>query len=172
MEVWPAVDEVHHSNVKYLYPKAARSNITPALPLSKKHLKKDKGRRCHHSCEIVLVPMWPGLDTLCIEAIHKYFLPVRNNLWGRMCVYLHMNDPHPSFHSSLCYFPQCGSEERKSKGENKHVLFLILYRLSSLGPSERLNHKRVHSLGDILFPPSLNTRYHKPDPENSSSSCI
>lgn len=49
-------------------------------------------------------------------------------------------------------------EERESKeGEDKHVLralfCLILYQLSSLGPSEKLNHKRVQSLGDILFFP-------------------
>lgn len=61
--------------------------------------------------------------------------------------------------------------EEREKLVLRALFCLTLYRLSSLGPSERLNHKRVQSLGDILFSPSLNTLYHIPDPYNFSS-CI
>lgn len=68
-------------------------------------------------------------------------------------------------------------EMLKSKeGEDEHVLWalccLILYQLSSLSPSKRLNHKRIQSQGDILFSPSLNTLYCILDPHNVLSSCI
>lgn len=68
-------------------------------------------------------------------------------------------------------------EEKESKeGEDRHVLRVlfcrILYRLSSLGASEKLNHKRIQSLGDILFSPTLNTVYYSLDPFNFPSSCV
>lgn len=153
------------------------------LPLNEKHWQKqDLSQRCHHSCEIVNFPghvAWP----VCTLSVQQSFLSICTS----MCVYLHIYELHmiptPCFTVHCVIFRSLeGSRvmrgvERKSKGgEEKHVLralfCLILYQLSSLGPSEKLNHKRAQSLGDILFSPCLNTLYYSPDTYNFSSPCI
>lgn len=86
-------------------------------------------------------------------------------------VYIHIYQ-HKVIPTSRCtiqyYFPQHrweGWEERREDERVLRALFsLSLYQLSSLKPSESVNHKRVQSLGDILFSPSLNTLYHNPRP--------
>lgn len=82
------------------------------------------------------------------------------------CTYTHTkwSPPHDA-RFTIIFLSRERSDERRG-GEDVRVLrvlfFLNLYQLSSLKPSERLKHKRVQSLGDILFSPSLNTLYHNP----------
>ena len=142
-------------------------------PLNEKHWQKqDLSQRCHHSCEIVNFPghvTWPVL-TLSFLAVQQSFLSIWNSLCVSMCVYLHIYELHmiptPCFTVHGVIFRSLEGSglmrgvERESKGgEDKHILrtlfCLILYQLSSLGPSEKLNHKRIQSLGDIIFSPSI-----------------
>lgn len=101
-------------------------------------------------------------------AIQQSFLSMWNNLCMSMCVYLHIYELHmittPCFTVQLFsavwkgveWWEECRGKAKE--GEDKHILralfYLILYQLSSLGPSEKLNHKRTQSLGEILFSPS------------------
>lgn len=145
-----------HSSVNKCTPEQAEWNVMSPLPLNKVHWQTQELRQwCHHSCNLALM--------------HFFFYRNRSSLYETdcTCTYIFINSkwsPPPLFTvHSVIFCSTEGSEvmreeERESKeGEDKHVLralfCLILYQLSSLGPSEKLNHKRVQSLEDILFLP-------------------
>lgn len=89
------------------------------LPLKEKHWQKwDLRQRCR-SCEIINFPwLWHTFSsgfTAIFPPCLKRFVYVSTYLWTP-------NDPHPSFHSSLCYFPQHGREQSdERRGEGKQM---------------------------------------------------
>lgn len=152
---------------------------------------QDLNRECNHSCKILNFPRTCNLVFLL--ALQLSFLPLYIDFFSvyfSLCVtlcgyiYIFMNSTwsSPLIPEFTALFSTAWKGEKwwemlKSKeGEDEHVLWalccLILYQLSSLSPSERLNHKRIQSQGDILFSPSLNTLYRILDPHNVLSSCI
>lgn len=101
--------------------------------------------------------------------LHKDFLfPQKSLVCGGFRVYFHTKPSWPHVAPfNIIFLSRKWSDERRG-GEDEHVLrvlfFLNLYQLSSLEPSRRAKHKRLQSLRDILFSPSLNTLYHNPGP--------
>lgn len=136
-------------------------------------------------CSIDRVKKWGEECLCCLNRIKQYprqwkrhsfnltrmktFFLLKNHL-KRVYIHIYKHKEIPTSRRPIqYYFPQHRREGWVERmGGDEHVLrdlfSLSLYQLSYLKSLERVNHKRVQSLGDILFSPSLNTLYHNPGP--------
>ena len=183
-EVWPVVDQVHHSSVNICIPEQ-QGKILCLHSLWIRNIGRNKTWDSDAiilwDCKFPLTWNLAFMQFFFLLAL-QHFPPYKKQFGMYLHIYKLQMNPTPCFIVHCVIFHSLeGSgvmrgERKQRRGgqacpQSSHLPY-ILYQLSSLGPSERLNHKRVQSLGDILFSPSLNTLYHSPDPYNFSSSCI